>query len=164
MKPKVSLRTVGFTGTRRVTSERGVQLLETERDYLEGFNHFVTGGAVGWDAIAGVWCFLTFTEAVHRVILPSNTSQVDPWWMATAIAPQTEKALLEGRLIIDTPADGKTRSYRHRNEKIVGQADSIFYVAEYDELDPHSKRSGTWMTVRIARREGIEDIRGYVLN
>ena len=69
---------------------------------------------------------------VH-VVLPEDDSQVDPIWVNYATTWE-----LGG-------------PYRERNERIVALADAVWafpnHAAQKDE-----PRSGTWMTINIARR------------
>lgn len=48
----------------------------------------------------------------------------------------------------------KPQEYRVRDAEIAAQADIILAGPAWPELDPRSKRSGTWMTVRFARAVG----------
>jgi hypothetical protein len=55
-------------------------------------------------------------------------------------------------VIINMPPES---SYRDRNLNIVRLSNKLIGFPRYAEHDPRSRRSGTWMTVRIARRLGV---------
>ena len=42
--------------------------------------------------------------------------------------------------------------YQARNARLVAEATAVFGLPAYPEEDPRSERSGTWQTIRIARR------------
>jgi hypothetical protein len=44
------------------------------------------------------------------------------------------------------------KPYRERNQDIVNAVDLLIATPAQPEADPRSKRSGTWMTIRLARR------------
>jgi hypothetical protein len=53
--------------------------------------------------------------------------------------------------------------YRDRNTEIVRRSNQLFYCADYPENHGKSRRSGTWMTKRIAEQTGIP-VNGIILN
>jgi hypothetical protein len=165
-----SLMRVGFTGTRHCSAEQGVSLLEGWRqavgsERLDSHHlEFITGGCVGWDSIVGVWALLNFPLASHTVILPTNERLVDRWWESDRVRGNVNLAMREGRLHVDWPVSF-TRTYRDRNQLIVNLSDMLLYCAEYPEKSPESTRSGTWQTVRLARKTLDKSaILGWVLN
>lgn len=145
---------LGFTGTRQTGD------LAPLRDYFGGgamhiylsrFDGFVTGGCIGFDAFIGEFLALRYPDKMHVVIVPANRSRVDTWW---------ERFDLGKIIVIEMPEDS---DYRDRNAEICIKSSEIFYCAEYPENHPNSKRSGTWMTVRIANKAGMT-VYGIVLN
>ncbi len=146
---------LGFTGT-RATEERIPDLLRyvakpDMRIYLDSFDGYVTGGCRGWDAFIGAHLVLAFPEKTHLVVVPANRSQVDPWWETFDL----------DRVLVVYMEDGT--DYRDRNTEIVRRSNAVFYCADYPEQHPKSKRSGTWMTKRIA--EGLDvPVTGIILN
>jgi predicted Rossmann fold nucleotide-binding protein DprA/Smf involved in DNA uptake len=132
---EVQMETVGVTGTLHPTP-RMVELLTRAIAQLPRGTVVVQGGAIGIDHEAariahglglGVW-----------TIYPANKSQVST---TTRIRSTHVEEMPLGT------------SYRKRNERVV--ALSSWLIAVPGEPDNGMNRgSGTWMTVRIARRAG----------
>jgi hypothetical protein len=148
---------LGFTGTRS-TKGHDIELknyLESAEMimYLRKFDTYVTGACEGWDALVGEFLALKFPPPIaqHIVIVPADKSRVDPWW---------EKFDIGLVQVVYMPDD---TDYRDRNKEIVRLADQVFYCADYPEDDGRSKRSGTWMTKRIAEAEKVP-VSGIVIN
>src|SRR5262249_19060923 len=78
--------------------------------------------------------------AGHIVVVPADRSRVDPWWEG---CPEVT--------VIEMP-EGTT--YRDRNAALVARSAAVFGLPAYPEDDPRSRRSGTWQTIRMARRAG----------
>lgn len=119
--------------------------------YLMEFDGFVSGGCRGWDAVFGETLALAFPDKVHVVVVPANKSQVDPWWTK-----------FDAGLVQVVYMDADT-DYRSRNTEIVRRSSQLFYCADYQEDHGKSRRSGTWMTVRIARQAGMQPT-GIIIN
>jgi len=111
--------------------------------YLAQFDGFVSGACFGWDAIFGSTMTLTYPDKEHFVIVPADRSRVETWWYAFDF---------DKVHVIEMP-DGT--DYKQRNQKIVDMSSALFYCADYPEEHGKSKRSGTWQTVRLARKKGI---------
>jgi len=126
------------TGTRTPPAGAGgVIEAEMTRRYDPVTDVLVSGGAVGVDAIAArVW---TRLGGVVHTVLPGNRKAVDADWDRFCT---THEALAVGT------------SYRARNERMVALADAVLGFPLHPEQDGRSRRSGTWMTLRIARRVG----------
>ncbi len=143
---------LGTTGTRSIAQNDEPRWVEYLQDPWFGqFDGFVSGACVGWDAIFGSTMAVTYPEKKHVVIVPADTSRVERWWEAIDV-DSVEVVYMD---------DGT--SYRSRNEEIVRRSSHLFYCADYPESHSKSKRSGTWMTVRIAQRAGIEPT-GIIIN
>lgn len=148
---------LGFTGTRETEgSELKLRNYLESADmlmYLRRFDTYVTGGCRGWDALVGEYLRLKFPPPVayHVVVIPANKSQVDPWWEKFDV----------GTVDLVYMPDGT--DYRDRNEAIVQRVEQVFYCADYPEQHVKSKRSGTWMTKRIAESQGVP-VSGIILN
>jgi predicted Rossmann-fold nucleotide-binding protein len=128
--------TVGFTGTRRLGAEQRERVREIVCA-LPANTRIVVGGCIGVDDFVA-WIARNDGQWVHGVI-PADRSRVAPGWEDVCdtfeeMAPGTD--------------------YRARNQRIVELSDRIIAFPEAAEDDPRSRRSGTWMTVRIARRAG----------
>lgn len=129
--------TIGWTGTRNL-SERGKLYIRRVLRALPRGTRIVTGACLGTDAFVA-------REAVNMgfnvtTIVPANLSQVDPEWEEWC---DNFIRMHEGS------------SYRDRNEAIVRSSTAMYAVADYGEHHSKSLRSGTWMTIRIARRAHV---------
>jgi predicted Rossmann fold nucleotide-binding protein DprA/Smf involved in DNA uptake len=129
---------IAITGTRNVDLAMPKRIAEALEAYDPSEDQIITGAAIGVDAIAA-------REASNMgfdvtTIVPSERGQVEPSWRTWA-----DRA-------IELPPSREP--YRDRNEMMVGMADRVLAFVEYPEQHPRSKRSGTWMTIRIARRQG----------
>jgi len=127
---------IGITATRALTAtgERMITDALTNALHAGGVEMVITGGAVGGDAYAA-----RVAHAMRlwvRTLLPEDPKEVDPQW----------------RDYCDE-AEGAW-PYRERNTRLVEQCSVLYAFPAFPEDDPRSKRSGTWMTVRIARKLG----------
>jgi len=141
---------LGFTGTRHLNEIGREAIANTIWAFAgwaakEGVRlEVVHGGCVGADAFAGQ-TGLIYSGAfpggtdVHAVI-PADMRQVPADWRQHC---HTYEVMPEGS------------SYRDRNKRIVRRAQVLFAVADYPEDHGKSRRSGTWMTVRIAQEANI---------
>lgn len=129
---------IGITATRTLTAagERHIRNALKIAAAENQIEMVITGGAIGGDAFAarvatglGLWV---------RTILPEDAKEIDPQW-----ADYCDES--EGGY-----------PYRARNTRIVEQCTILFAFPAYPEAAPASKRSGTWMTVRIAKGQGRE--------
>lgn len=128
--------TVGFTGTRSLPTSCYADVERIVKALPQG-TRVVTGGCVGVDD------FVAFTAhangyPVHSVV-PADQSRVAPGW---------------GDYCSSFEVMPPGTDYRARNERIVELSDRIIAIPEALEDAARSRRSGTWMTVRIARRAG----------
>lgn len=131
---------VGFSGTRNpcpVAREAIEEVLWGLTDIKQA----VTGGGAGTDALVGRWFAENRSEVENKVIVPGDWSRVDPWWLAYGYAVSTEEM-----------PEGST--YKERNYRIAWQSDRLYAFPAYPEDDSRAARSGTWQTVRMARKMG----------
>lgn len=145
------MKIYGFTAARDL-SVFGHGYIESVLEKLPPADGYVTGGAVGGDALIGQWLYRKYTGSrKHTVVVPYHRSQVYEWW-------HHGKLVYPGIEVIEmTFADS---SYRARNKKIVDICTELVAFPAYPESDPRSQRSGTWMTVRLARQAGKPIIMG----
>lgn len=148
---------LGFTGTRS-TEKNALRIRKYLESadmimYLRKFDTYVTGGCEGFDALVGRFLRLRFPPPIahHVVVVPADRSRVDPWWEEFDV----------GTVELIYMDDGT--DYRDRNQAIVDRAEQVFYCADYPEAHGKSKRSGTWMTKRIAERANVPAY-GIILN
>lgn len=122
---------VGFTGTRVGMTDRQravvIDLLLAER--AEIVYH---GGCVGADTEFDCICYYFFPRGITTVIHPSNKKEMQGRWHYTLFV-MPEKHPLD------------------RNRDIVDESD--FLIATPKE-DKEMLRSGTWATIRYARKNG----------
>jgi hypothetical protein len=154
------MTTYAFTSTRMLSSRYPSQIVATI-NYLHGLpdaDQYITGGCVGGDSFIGQWFALHKPDAQHTVFVPEDRSQVDAWWLGSLYRHKVEAIIVSGL----APA-----VYRARNTRMVNQLtepeDVLHYIADYPEAHGKSTRSGTWMTVRIARQQNVK-VKGLVLN
>lgn len=129
----------GVTGASRPPAAFEAALAEALAD-LPAPAGFVTGSQVGVDEAFAEAALELYPEAQHLQIVPGE--------------PGVHGRLLPGVARLYLP-DGKDRAsvYRARNERIVRESGVLLAFPEGPEES--FPRSGTWMTVRIARKAGI---------
>lgn len=135
---------IGFTAARNISGVPAAIFTEV-LDHLNDAHSFVTGGARGGDAAIGAYLAWKYPEKKHIVLLPWNRSQVQDWW--------TKLRDYDIRVQVIEMPEGT--DYKYRNQKIVDYSGELVGFPEYAENDPRSQRSGTWQTIRIAKRYTI---------
>jgi hypothetical protein len=137
------IRTVSFTAARDTdrAAREGV-VTSVLMVHLPVVDRYVTGACVGGDAFIGRWLYANRPDAEHVVIVPADRSRVNPWWLEA-----------KGRAVTVTEMPPAT-TYADRNARLVAEGNAVFAFPAYLEDDPRSLRSGTWQTVRMARRAG----------
>jgi hypothetical protein len=126
---------VAFTATRYPRPEDRRKIMNLVMDLPAG-TMVIVGAAKGGDVLIACLAF-SAGLTVHTVV-PANRSQVGDWRRWT----HTYEEMPEGT------------DYRARNQRMVDLADEVWAVPQFKEDSPRSTRSGTWMTVRLARRAG----------
>ncbi len=129
----------GFTGSRTLPLALRRALLPSLFDLIA--DEYVTGAAVGIDSFIGATMARLHPGAVHRVIVPAWRTQVDPWWTRQGVP---------GRFHLQYMPEHTT--FRDRNAAIVDRCTRLYAYPMFAERDVRSRRSGTWQTVRLARR------------
>lgn len=139
----MTVRSVSFTASRTLSplAAEGV-VTNVLTVHVPAADRYVTGACVGGDAFIGRWLYDRYPDAEHVVIVPADRSQVDEWWTGVSGRPVTVTEMPPGT------------TYADRNARLVAEGQAVFAFPAYPENDPRSKRSGTWMTVRMGRRAG----------
>lgn len=132
--------TVSFTAARDLDEGGREVLLNVLITRVPLADRYATGAAIGGDTFIGRWLRLNRPEAEHVVVVPADRSRVDPWWLE-----------LGGVTVIMMPA-GTT--YADRNAKLVELGTMVFGFPAYPEAHSQSSASGSWQTIRMARRAG----------
>ena len=139
----------GFSGSRSISTPDQCVIADVLANLPTGYE-YTTGGCTGVDTLAGITAWLNAPNATHRVVVPANRSRVDTWWMHRAI----REAVPGSGVLLEEMPPGTT--YKDRNQRIVHYADTLVAFPAHLEDDPRSKRSGTWQTIRMACRAGLE--------
>jgi hypothetical protein len=108
---------------------------------LDEADGFVTGACVGGDAFIGRTLHDMFPAKRHVVIVPANRSRVAVWWHD---APTVQ--------VIEMPPG---TSFRDRNVQIVDRSALLVGIPARHEFAVESRRSGSWQTIRLARRQHL---------
>ncbi len=133
---------IGFSGSRKINYDDAVLQVETilNEIYLQFAKEaqIITGGCIGVDEIVARVATGLLLE--HVVILPERRGLVDKYWSVYC----TEYVEHVG-------------TYKERDAEIVNRSEILFAFPSCDEKDAEGNftRSGTWMTVRLARQKGI---------
>jgi predicted Rossmann fold nucleotide-binding protein DprA/Smf involved in DNA uptake len=127
---------VAFTGTRSVIAKDEALIRKTVQS-LPSDSTVITGGCLGVDTLVAKIAHELGLK-VHTV-MPHNRTQADPYWRTRC---STFEEMPEGT------------DYRDRNTRMVVLCDRLIAFPNKAEDHGASRRSGTWMTVRIARKLG----------
>lgn len=131
-------RRIAVTGTQRLTpSAQG--FVEAVILALLQDTHVITGTCIGVDTVVAHTAFMRGLYVT--AIVPAKREKVDPEWRAYCTD------------FYEMP-DGDPEPYRRRNEEVVRRGDILAGFPTFPEKHSRSIRSGTWMTVRIARQAG----------
>lgn len=128
----------GFTAARELDSFPD-GYIESVLQSLPPAERYITGGARGGDALIGRWLYERYPSAHHIVVVPANRAQVVEWWLGFDVTA------------VDMP---RGTSYRDRNMHIVQMCTNLVAFPAFPEFNVKSRRSGTWQTVRMAKRVG----------
>jgi hypothetical protein len=131
---------VGITGAR----EYPIEVVE-KYIYIYKLNfgkelRLITGACIGVDSYAAqIGC--SHMIDVHTIV-PDDTSRVDANWEVYCTSHEIMP---------------KGSTYKDRNQKIVSLSEELIAFPRYPELlDGETTRSGTWQTVRMARKKKIQ--------
>ena len=128
------------TGVHRELQPREVNLVKLVIASLLDLTELTTGAAYGVDTaacLAGLECH---GHARHRLCIPD--------------APHNDKLPLDNLWVEIAPRGiSHADSYMNRNERLIAHADKLI---AFPETATEQIRSGTWATIRRARRAGLE--------
>lgn len=131
----------GFTGTRRLEPEHYEQI-NTVLGSLADATEFTTGGALGVDGYVVHAVEELFPWVRQRIIFPADFKAVD--------REIYDWANSGGAELIQMPPGS---SYRDRNARILDYSEVLIsFPLKEAALE---KRSGTWMTIRMAQKRDI---------
>lgn len=130
-------RVVGFTGSRiRPRAQHQVTITEHLR-HLHSATGFVTGACIGIDHYLGVTLVEMYPDREHTVVVPANRSRICRWW---------DRYDSRVRVVEMEPGT----SYAARNLRLVGRSGAL--VGYPLRPEDRSMPSGSWQTIRMARR------------
>jgi hypothetical protein len=130
--------TVTFTGARDITESEALRVIQAVFALPE-HTRIISGGALGVDTVAALAVVMSQTHRMLHVVLPCTTEPRDVGWLEAA---STWERMPPGT------------TFKQRDARMVEVGDRVIAFPLYPENDPRSKRSGTWMTVRLANRAG----------
>lgn len=138
------MTTVSFTGTTSVTREDAQGVIDLALRNLRGVTRFVSGAAVGIDTFAAEAALARFPDARHTLVVPAAPCN----WVLAA-----EWLGRGGTEVFHAPqGSSDADSYMLRNDELVAQADLLL---AFPETQVEQLRSGTWATIRRARKAGV---------
>jgi hypothetical protein len=119
---------------------------------------YVTGACVGGDQMIATILMEFDPHANQCIIVPRDASRVDTEWLDR----------MRQRPNVDVRMMGRGTTYRDRNLALLDidgiRPDRLVAFPLYPESDRRSQRSGTWMTVRMARMREIVNEHHVLLN
>jgi hypothetical protein len=131
---------LAFSGSRDRLSQSEEFLWLDFLQGLGGWKGFVTGGCVGFDDYVGRTLVEIFPTHQHVVYVPADRTRVAAWWRDPAKAPFVEvREMLPGT------------TFEDRNRAMVDHAAALVVKPKGPEAS--YPRSGTWMTINIARSQ-----------
>jgi hypothetical protein len=143
--------TLSFTGSREVPPGVGEIIGPALKESLTigpGLIRFVTGACKGVDAHIAAWLLRNCPLSPQLVVVPDNRRHVVPWYELDEFEPLKRAGLLE----VEYMPPGTT--YKQRNARVVELGDRLVAFPLHREFDLGSRRSGSWQTIRIARKAG----------
>jgi len=148
----VRVAVTGSRGFRQGEQEFARDLMRAFLSELDDVTEFRTGAQWGVDTVAAELGLTLYPEALHVVFVPAAEHNV-------GVVEEVENAGRAGlvratsvvRLTPDASAN-RSKAYRARNEAMLDGAD---LVVAFPSTKQEQNRSGTWMTVRIARKAGL---------
>jgi hypothetical protein len=136
----------GVTGVSRLLTEAEMSFIYNAINGLDlqPGDEFVSGGAYGVDTSAALAALTLQPEATHRLCLPNGNmfnNALDGLWASIG----AEYMIIEKA---DKPG------YMARNDLLVKRIGKRGLLTAFPEHEAEERRSGTWATVRRARKLG----------
>lgn len=138
---------VSFTAARDL-DDQGREVIINVLTGVPHADRYITGGCRGGDAFIGRWLFDNRPGAEHVIIVPADRGRVDSWWLGLPWGSWLPGGPVK---VVHMPW-GTT--YADRNARLVEEGTMVVGFPAYPEDDPRSRRSGTWQTIRYARKAG----------
>lgn len=156
--------TVSFTATRKLVGarlERHQPFINdvlsdlANRGYAGEIGEFATGAANGGDSVIADTLERALSQGRHRLIVPAaphNEGIVKRWEHLALTTPDTH--IVQRMAPVAGPPAAQ---YKARDAELVRAADSTggWLVAFALHEERRMPRSGTWLTVRLARTAGV---------
>jgi hypothetical protein len=136
---------LGFTGSSKTIGGAGMISACLLKPVMYGkspvtgelISEIVTGGCIHVDAAVGRTLATKMPTVKHTVVVPSDRSKVDPWWIDF---PEVE--------VVEMPPG---TDYMDRDDELIRRSDELMAFPNRTR----TLRSGTWATVRRAEGKGI---------
>lgn len=135
-------RIVGFTGPRSMRDGQIGELLLPLFESMKDVDEFVTGAAYGLDTAAAYNAFAYWPEKKHTIIVPAALHNREV----------VQYGFDNGFDLIMAPGKANVRdAYMVRNDMLVARITELHAFP----TTPERLRSGTWSTIRRARRQKV---------
>lgn len=138
---KQSLTAIAFSGELEL-SKAEIEAVRRRVRLASAADLYVSGAAYGVDTEAALAALDFFPSVRHRVYVPAA------WHNEAGVA---ELARRGAELIKVPPGPSRAASYMARNDRMVADCDALLAFPYHRREE---QRSGTWATVRRARRAG----------
>lgn len=135
---------VSFTGTTDVTREDAAPVIENALRNVAAADHFISGAAMGIDTFAALAALEMFPDARHTLVIPAAPHN---WVLAAEWEGRGGTEVFHAR-----SGRNAADSYMRRNDLLVALAD---IVVAFPKTETEEIRSGTWATIRRARKAGV---------
>ena len=146
---------IAFTGPEEVvedTLQEEIIRQEVQNLFPLGPTEFVSGAAYGVDTIAALAARDGYMDCTHRLVVPNGRHNEDlvakweKWADEDALRTDTDARI---HLIQRMPTG---TDHLARNDEMIHLADILI---AFPPTAKEERRSGTWATIRRARRKGI---------
>ncbi len=133
-----------FTGSASPLTNDQIGRIGSIITKLEYPKEFTTGAAYGVDSQSAVHAAMIYPDAQHRIIIPAKPYNEE--------IVETVEKITSNLEVVRMPSN---TNYRDRNERLVDYCQDGMLIGFPKYEEERSVRSGTWMTIRMARRRKI---------